>query len=73
MREEQLSGKQQEVVYYMDTYDTHTNSGAILCEVINCLLSSYSARICRSSPQFGVTLATYEILNQPFHLDFGKK
>ena len=27
---------------------------------VKCLLSSYSARVCRSSPQFGVTLATYE-------------
>ena len=27
--------------------------------VTSCLLSSYSARVCRSSPQFGVTLATY--------------
>ena len=27
--------------------------------VTSYLLSSYSARVCRSSPQFGVTLATY--------------
>ena len=41
--------------------------------VTNCLLSSYSARVCRSSPQFGVTLATYELLNRLFHIDFGKR
>ena len=30
---------------------------------VKCLLPSHSARVCRSSPQFGVTLATYELLN----------
>jgi solute carrier family 25 (mitochondrial aspartate/glutamate transporter), member 12/13 len=29
------------------------------------------ARIFRSSPQFGVTLASYEILQQYLHIDFG--
>ena len=29
------------------------------------------ARILRSSPQFGVTLASYEILQSLFHVDFG--
>ena len=29
------------------------------------------ARIFRSSPQFGVTLATYELLQNTFHYDFG--
>jgi solute carrier family 25 aspartate/glutamate transporter 12/13 len=29
------------------------------------------ARILRSSPQFGVTLASYEILQSIFHVDFG--
>lgn len=29
------------------------------------------ARICRSSPQFGVTLATYEALHRLFDIDFG--
>ena len=29
------------------------------------------ARILRSSPQFGVTLATYELLQNMFHVDFG--
>ena len=41
--------------------------------VTSCLLSSYSARVCRSSPQFGVTLATYELLNRLFYIDFGKR
>ena len=41
--------------------------------VTSCLLSSYSARVCRSSPQFGVTLATYELLNLLFHIDFEKR
>lgn len=30
------------------------------------------ARILRSSPQFGVTLATYELLQRLFYVDFGK-
>jgi solute carrier family 25 aspartate/glutamate transporter 12/13 len=29
------------------------------------------ARICRSSPQFGVTLASYEVLQEWLHVDFG--
>jgi len=29
------------------------------------------ARVCRSSPQFGVTLLTYEILQRLFFVDFG--
>ncbi|CAH0777344.1 unnamed protein product [Bemisia tabaci] len=29
------------------------------------------ARVCRSSPQFGVTLWTYEILQRLFYVDFG--
>lgn len=29
------------------------------------------ARVCRSSPQFGVTLVTYELLQRLFYVDFG--
>ncbi|XP_071388021.1 electrogenic aspartate/glutamate antiporter SLC25A12, mitochondrial-like isoform X4 [Centroberyx affinis] len=29
------------------------------------------ARVCRSSPQFGVTLVTYELLQRWFYVDFG--
>lgn len=29
------------------------------------------ARVCRSSPQFGVTLLTYEVLQRLFYVDFG--
>lgn len=29
------------------------------------------ARVFRSSPQFGVTLATYELLQRLFYVDFG--
>lgn len=29
------------------------------------------ARMCRSSPQFGVTLVTYEVLQRMFYIDFG--
>lgn len=35
-------------------------------------LLSYAARIFRSSPQFGVTLLTYELLQRSFYVDFGK-
>lgn len=31
----------------------------------------FSARVCRSSPQFGVTLVTYELLQRWFYIDFG--
>lgn len=30
-----------------------------------------AARVFRSSPQFGVTLLTYEILQRLFYVDFG--
>lgn len=30
-----------------------------------------TARVCRSSPQFGVTLVTYELLQRMFYVDFG--
>lgn len=30
-----------------------------------------SARVFRSSPQFGVTLVTYELLQRWFYVDFG--
>ncbi|XP_029461645.1 calcium-binding mitochondrial carrier protein Aralar1 isoform X2 [Rhinatrema bivittatum] len=30
-----------------------------------------AARVCRSSPQFGVTLLTYELLQRWFYIDFG--
>jgi solute carrier family 25 aspartate/glutamate transporter 12/13 len=29
------------------------------------------ARMCRSSPQFGVTLVTYELMQRSFYVDFG--
>uniref|UniRef100_A0A914QAS4 Uncharacterized protein n=1 Tax=Panagrolaimus davidi TaxID=227884 RepID=A0A914QAS4_9BILA len=29
------------------------------------------ARVCRSSPQFAVTLLTYELLQRVFYVDFG--
>ena len=29
------------------------------------------ARMCRSSPQFGITLVTYELLQRVFYVDFG--
>lgn len=30
-----------------------------------------TARMCRSSPQFGITLVTYELLQRIFYVDFG--
>lgn len=30
-----------------------------------------AARVCRSSPQFAVTLLTYELLQRLFYVDFG--
>ncbi|KAK2150605.1 hypothetical protein LSH36_399g06029 [Paralvinella palmiformis] len=33
--------------------------------------TTYNARVVRSSPQFGVTLLTYELLQRTFYIDFG--
>lgn len=40
---------------------------------INLFISFFlsTARMCRSSPQFGVTLVTYELLQRWFYVDFG--
>ena len=35
------------------------------------LFSGAVARMCRSSPQFGITLVTYELLQRMFYIDFG--
>lgn len=45
----------------------------ILCKLHNFKISInlFLARVCRSSPQFGVTLLTYEILQRLFYVDFG--
>ncbi|XP_032807532.2 electrogenic aspartate/glutamate antiporter SLC25A13, mitochondrial-like [Petromyzon marinus] len=55
-----------------------TYSGVIDCfrkilseEGPRALWKGAGARVCRSSPQFGVTLLTYELLQQWFHVDFG--
>lgn len=36
-----------------------------------CNVCYFSARVFRSSPQFGVTLVTYELLQRLFYVDFG--
>ena len=75
-REELLSGKEQEAVYYNDTYNdivSHIKSRTIICKGTSCLWSFYSAHVCKSCSQFGVTLAAYELLNQLFHIGFGKR
>ena len=44
------------------------------CDLIPCVLVCYfllTARVLRSSPQFGVTLVTYELLQRFFDVDFG--
>uniref|UniRef100_A0A3Q2PVI6 Solute carrier family 25 member 12 n=1 Tax=Fundulus heteroclitus TaxID=8078 RepID=A0A3Q2PVI6_FUNHE len=55
-----------------------TYSGVIDCfrkilreEGFSALWKGAGARMCRSSPQFGVTLVTYELLQRWFYLDFG--
>uniref|UniRef100_A0AAQ6ANS2 EF-hand domain-containing protein n=1 Tax=Amphiprion ocellaris TaxID=80972 RepID=A0AAQ6ANS2_AMPOC len=55
-----------------------TYSGVIDCfrkimreEGFRALWKGAGARMCRSSPQFGVTLVTYELLQQWFYVDFG--
>ena len=41
-------------------------------KILNLFFSLFSpARMCRSSPQFGVTLVTYELLQRWFYVDFG--
>lgn len=39
--------------------------------VTEIFLSISTARVFRSSPQFGVTLVTYEVLQRLFYVDFG--
>lgn len=34
-------------------------------------MTFFAARVFRSSPQFGVTLVTYELLQRTFYIDFG--
>ncbi len=34
---------------------------------------THTARILRSSPQFGVTLVTYELIQRLFYVDFGHR
>uniref|UniRef100_A0A673CS85 Calcium-binding mitochondrial carrier protein Aralar1-like n=1 Tax=Sphaeramia orbicularis TaxID=375764 RepID=A0A673CS85_9TELE len=55
-----------------------TYSGVIDCfrkimreEGFRALWKGAGARMCRSSPQFGVTLVTYELLQRWFYIDFG--
>uniref|UniRef100_A0A8C7ZYG9 Solute carrier family 25 member 12 n=1 Tax=Oryzias sinensis TaxID=183150 RepID=A0A8C7ZYG9_9TELE len=55
-----------------------TYSGVIDCfrkimkeEGFRALWKGAGARMCRSSPQFGVTLVTYELLQRWFYVDFG--
>ncbi|XP_067108634.1 electrogenic aspartate/glutamate antiporter SLC25A12, mitochondrial-like isoform X2 [Osmerus mordax] len=40
-------------------------------EGFKALWKGAGARVCRSSPQFGVTLVTYELLQRWFYVDFG--
>ncbi|XP_077579888.1 electrogenic aspartate/glutamate antiporter SLC25A12, mitochondrial-like isoform X2 [Stigmatopora nigra] len=40
-------------------------------EGFRALWKGAGARMCRSSPQFGVTLVTYELLQRWFYIDFG--
>uniref|UniRef100_A0A8C6Q331 Solute carrier family 25 member 12 n=1 Tax=Nothobranchius furzeri TaxID=105023 RepID=A0A8C6Q331_NOTFU len=55
-----------------------TYSGVVDCfrkilreEGFRALWKGAGARMCRSSPQFGVTLVTYELLQRWFYVDFG--
>uniref|UniRef100_A0A665VUK3 Calcium-binding mitochondrial carrier protein Aralar1-like n=1 Tax=Echeneis naucrates TaxID=173247 RepID=A0A665VUK3_ECHNA len=55
-----------------------TYTGVIDCfrkimreEGFKALWKGAGARMCRSSPQFGVTLVTYELLQRWFYIDFG--
>uniref|UniRef100_A0AAY4ELX2 EF-hand domain-containing protein n=1 Tax=Denticeps clupeoides TaxID=299321 RepID=A0AAY4ELX2_9TELE len=55
-----------------------TYNGVIDCfrkilreEGFRALWKGAGARVCRSSPQFGVTLVTYELLQRWFYFDFG--
>ena len=40
-------------------------------EGASALWKGTAARVCRSSPQFAVTLVTYELLQRLFYVDFG--
>lgn len=47
-------------------------SGVIVKLLLSFVVSPFTiARVFRSSPQFGVTLVTYELLQRWFYIDFG--
>lgn len=52
-------------------YKTLSFSPEKLPFVWRCNLQYSTARVFRSSPQFGVTLVTYELLQRWFYVDFG--
>ena len=43
-----------------------------VCVCVCACVCVSAARVLRSSPQFGVTLLTYELLQRTFYVDFGK-
>ena len=57
----------------MSTFDKMTISRLESNYVVRLIsiVFDWPARVFRSSPQFGVTLLTYEILQRYFYIDFG--
>ena len=51
--------------------DVEFVGGGFYDDEILSFVCSFTARVCRSSPQFGVTLLTYELLQRTLYADFG--
>lgn len=62
---QERSGKEQPVYFATEIYIIIRN-----ITIFN-LQTLILARVFRSSPQFGVTLLTYEVLQRLFYVDFG--
>ena len=65
-KEVELSGKEGQVC------DCVIHFGDIVYRTAFYYTFLFSARVFRSSPQFGVTLLTYEIIQRYFYFDFGR-
>lgn len=65
----ELSGKAQWVGFRLNTLLTLSKKIQIITN--SCSVNLFTARVFRSSPQFGVTLVSYELLQRVFYVDFG--
>lgn len=57
--------------FHFILYMSFSGCTGIIDKFLYDLLLLFPARVLRSSPQFGVTLVTYELLQRFFDVDFG--